>query len=178
MFIPLSILYEIFQNSTLENRLALCCREFYSILSSEPFWKERLSRLGLPLLNKGSNLAQWKSIYRYSLCTRNSLPRDKNSMIVALHKIPDLEYITCPEVDKKQIFGFVSLARKYRSYRHCSELFLCVSQECGSYSYKIFSSEKKNFFTSKFAKKTLFYVLLSEQSYNLLLYKLTYLRGV
>jgi hypothetical protein len=101
-------------------------------------------------------------------------------MLLSLCKVPSLDYITCPEVDKEKVFGFLSLAKKYRAYRHSSELFLYVSlEDYGphvSFSYKIFSAEKKDFFTNKFARKVLFYVPLCEKSYKLLLYKLAYIQ--
>ncbi|SPN79662.1 F-box domain-containing protein, partial [Brazilian cedratvirus IHUMI] len=161
----------------LENSLASCCREFRSIVTSEHFWKRKLARSGLPLLQKGKSFAQWKSIYRFSLQVAREAA-NKKSMLLSLCKIPSLDYLTCDEVGKEKIFGFFSLARKYQAYRHSSELFVYVSLEGygtrSSLSYKIFSAERKDFFTSKFAKKILFYVPLSEKSYNLLLYKLTY----
>lgn len=173
--LSLPILYEIFQIGDLENNLACCCREFRDILTSEHFWKKRLARLDLPLLQKGSSFAQWKSIYRFSLQVARE---EKKNMLLSLCKIPNLDYLTCEEVDKEKVFGFLSLARKYRAYRHSSELFVYVSREeygsTSSFSYKIFSAERKDFFNSRFAKKVLFYTPLCEKSYKLLLYKLSY----
>nr|WIL04690.1 hypothetical protein Cduv_210 [Cedratvirus duvanny] len=169
MKLSFPVLYEIFQIGDLENSLALCCREFYSVLTSENFWKERLRGLGLPLLEKGNNFLQWKSIYYYSLEVNKQ--EKKKSILLPLCKVSNLEYITCTEVQKEKVFGFLSLARKYRAYRSSSEIFLQISPG----NYKITSTEKGDFFTSKFAKKMLFYAILSNESYNALLYKLTYL---
>ena len=168
--LPLNVVYEIFYVTDIEYSLALTCYEFYSILSCKNFWVQRLDKIGLPVLEEGKSFAQWREIYHYSLQVHRE--EKKQTILLSLSSLPSLQYMVCPEVKKEKVCGFLSLARKYRSYKHSSEIFLQVSPQ----GYKIFSTEKSDFFTSKFYKRTLFYTNLSEQSYHLLLYKLTYIR--